>query len=80
MNPCTEIRGDEKVRLRPVHQYDDEYGHEYDDDGDDVDDDKHDGGYHAYIQKAGFAGSQKPQITLNFPQKDCLKTRKLSIP
>ena len=45
MNPCTEIRGDEKVRLRPDHQYD-EYGHESDDDGDDVDDDKHDGGYH----------------------------------
>ena len=33
-----------------------------------------------YIQKAGFAGSQKPQINLNFPQKDCLRTQKLSIP
>ena len=30
----------------------------------------------AYILKAGFAGSQKPQIILNFPQKDCLRTRK----
>ena len=33
----------------------------------------------AYIQKAGFAGSQKPQMILNFPQTDCLRTRKLSI-
>merc|ERR1711989_216555 len=35
---------------------------------------------HPYIQEAGFAGSQKPQVILNFPQKDCLRTRKLSIP
>ena len=45
MNPCTEIRGDEKVRLRPDHQYD-EFSNGYDDYGDDVDDDKHGGGYH----------------------------------
>ena len=32
-----------------------------------------------YILKTGFAGSQKPQKNLNFPQKDCLRTRKLSI-
>ena len=30
----------------------------------------------AHILKAGFNGSQKPQIVLNFPQKDCLRTRK----
>ena len=33
----------------------------------------------SYILKAGFAGSQKPQKNQNFPQKDCLKTRKLLI-
>ena len=32
-----------------------------------------------YILKAGFAGSQKPQTSLNFLQKDCVRTRKLSI-
>ena len=35
---------------------------------------------HPNIQKAGFPGSQKPQINLNFPQKDRLRTQKLSIP
>ena len=34
---------------------------------------------HTYILKTGFAGSQKPQKNWNFPQKDCLRTRKLSI-
>ena len=34
---------------------------------------------YAYILKAGFVGSQKPQIVLNFPQRDCLRTRQLSI-
>ena len=33
----------------------------------------------SYILKTGFAGSQKPQKNLNFLQKDCLRTRKLSI-
>ena len=33
----------------------------------------------AYILKAGFAGFQKPQNILNFPQTDLLRTQKLSI-
>ena len=33
----------------------------------------------AYILKAGFAGFQNPQTIWNFPQKDCLRTRKISI-
>ena len=33
----------------------------------------------AYILKAGFAGFQNPQTIWNFPQKDCLRTRKLSV-
>ena len=33
----------------------------------------------AYILKTGFAGFQNPQTIWNFPQKDCLRTRKLSI-
>ena len=32
-----------------------------------------------YILKTGFRGFRNPQKTLNFPQKYCLKTRKLSI-
>ena len=32
-----------------------------------------------YILKAGFAGFQNPHTIWNFPQKDCLRTRKLSI-
>ena len=32
----------------------------------------------AYIQKGGSRGSRNPQTILNFPQKDCLRTRKLS--
>ena len=33
----------------------------------------------SYILKAGFAGFQNPQTIWNFPQKDCLRTRKMSI-
>ena len=33
----------------------------------------------AYFLEAGFAGFEKPQKNLNFPQKDCLRTPKLSI-
>ena len=33
----------------------------------------------AYILKTGFAGFQNPQTIWNFPQKDCLRTRKISI-
>ena len=33
--------------------------------------------FNSYILKTGFAGSQKPQKNLNFPQKDCLRMRKL---
>ena len=32
----------------------------------------------AYIQKGGSRGSRTPQTILNFPQKDCLRTRKVS--
>ena len=31
-----------------------------------------------YIQKGGSRGSRNPQTILNFPQKDCLRTRKVS--
>ena len=31
-----------------------------------------------YIQKGGSRGSRTPQTILNFPQKDCLRTRKVS--
>ena len=31
-----------------------------------------------YIQKGGSRGSRTPQTILNFPQKDCLSTRKVS--
>ena len=38
MNPCTEIRGEEKVRLRPGDQHD-QHGEDGDDvDGEDVED------------------------------------------
>ena len=33
----------------------------------------------SYILKAGFAGFQNPQTIWNFPQKDCLRTRKISL-
>ena len=33
----------------------------------------------SYILKAGFAGFQNPQTIWNFPQKDRLRTRKISI-
>ena len=32
-----------------------------------------------YIQKGGFRGLRNPKTILNFPQKDYLRTRKLSI-
>ena len=32
----------------------------------------------AYILKVGYAGYKNPQMILNFPQRDCLRTRKLS--
>ena len=32
----------------------------------------------AYIQKGGSCGCRTPQTILNFPQKDCLRTRKVS--
>ena len=35
-------------------------------------------GEHAYILKGGSRGSRNPQTILNFPQKDCLRTRKVS--
>ena len=31
-----------------------------------------------YILKGGFHGCRTPQTILNFPQKDCLRTRKVS--
>ena len=34
---------------------------------------------YTYILKAGVAGVQTSQTIWNFPQKDCLRTRKLSI-
>ena len=34
---------------------------------------------HPYIQKAGVAGVQTPQTILNFPQRNCLRTQKLSV-
>ena len=33
---------------------------------------------YAYILKVGFAGYKNPQMILNFPQKDCLRMRKVS--
>ena len=33
----------------------------------------------SYILNAGFAGFQNPQTNWNFPQKDCLRTQKISI-
>ena len=33
---------------------------------------------YAYIQKGGSRGSRNPQTILNFPQKDCLRTRNVS--
>ena len=32
-----------------------------------------------YILKVGLAGYKNPQMILNFPQRDCLRTRKLTI-
>ena len=32
----------------------------------------------AYILKGGARGARTPQTILNFPQKDCLRTRKVS--
>ena len=32
----------------------------------------------AYILKVGFAEYKNPQMILNFPQRDCLRTRKVS--
>ena len=32
----------------------------------------------AYIPKVGYAGYKNPQMILNFPQRDCLRTRKVS--
>ena len=32
----------------------------------------------AYILKVGYAGYKNPQMILNFPQRDCLRPRKLS--
>ena len=34
---------------------------------------------HPYIQKSGVAGVQTPQTILNFPQRNCLRTQKLSV-
>ena len=35
-------------------------------------------GSRSYIQKGGSRGCRTPQTILNFPQKDCLRTRKVS--